>query len=270
MPNRNLLIITHRRSGTHLTIDAVRNNFARFGQRDCLVLETLNPAHPEHMPLEQMAARVAQGGHVIKTHFRADELDELPGDQRQLVRKLLDEAMLVSVVRNGMDVMASLFEFRRRHDASARALTFDQFIRRPTFDPGKPQLNKMEYWADHVSGWLSSPWRKRMLLVRYEDWIEDYQRTLRSLGRHLGLRRTWLTRDVRIDQQPRRDRLIRTWVEPRKGIVGDHVNYFTQEDSDLFWELCGDVMKQLGYSNSNHQPGRRSSGKPTGSARASA
>lgn len=248
MASRNLLIITHRRSGTHLTIDAVRNNFARFGQRDCLVLETLNPAHPEHMPLAQMAACVERGGHVIKTHFRADELDQLPDDHRQFVTKILDESVLVSVVRNGMDVMASLFEFRRRHDASARALSFSQFIRRPTFDPGKRQFNKMEYWADHVRGWLSSRWQSRMLLVRYEDWIDNYQSTLRSLGPHLGERRTWLTRDVRIDQQSRRDRMLRTWVEPRKGVVGDYVNYFTQDDTQLFWELCGDVMRQLGYA----------------------
>ena len=244
---QNLVVITHRRSGTHLTIDSIRNNFSVFRQNEHLVFETLNPAHPDAMSLEEMRKRVRKGGHVIKTHHRSDEGDEMPDEHRQFLFELLDQSALIYVVRSGMDVMVSLYEFRRRHDPSIRDQTFSEFLRSGTFDPGKPKLNKMEYWADHVRGWEHSRWRERLLFIRFEDWINHYRKTLKTVAGHLAIRSDWRRRDVRMGHPRQRDGIIRTWVEPRKGVIGDHVNYFSTADTERFWEHCGDVMRRFGY-----------------------
>ena len=67
----------------------------------------------------------------------------------------------------------------------------------------------------------------------------------------MGLSKDWFPTDVRMGSASgkKAKQIQRTWVEPRKGQIGDHVNYFTQDDLDYFHSHCADLMKELGYQD---------------------
>ena len=247
MEAQNLLIATHRRSGTHLTIDAIRNNFRSWRKEDYLVLETIQKTHPQHISFEEFSRKTVAGNRVIKLHYRFDDVDFFPAQEQELFHSLLQTSHLIYVVRNGLDVMASLYEFRKGHDPNLKNTSFSEFIREPTFDKNYPQLNKVEYWREHVLGWLDSPIRDRLKIVQYEQWIEQYKSTVKSISKHIGQASDWWSKDVRISEQSHQKKIERTWVEPRKGAIGDYLNYFSKNDLDFFWSRCEDVMSQMGY-----------------------
>lgn len=247
----NVLIISHRRSGTHLTIDTIRNNFTRLRELPYVVLETIDAHHPEHVPVEQMRQSTDENVRVIKTHYRCDGANDLPAESGEYVTQVFAASKKIYVVRNGLDVMASLYEFRRGHDPEVREMSFSQFIREPSFDKQAGDFDKVTYWAHHVEAWLDSPYADDILIVRFEDWVEKYAQTIKRVGKFLDLKSDWRKTDVRIGSAPRKgraDSIERTWVEPRKGNVGDFANYFSKDDLDYFFDKCGDLMTRLGYA----------------------
>jgi len=38
-----------------------------------------------------------------------------------------------------------------------------------------------------------------------------------------------------------------TAISPRKGVIGDYKNYFSEKDLELFDKIAGVLMKDLGY-----------------------
>ena len=71
----------------------------------------------------------------------------------------------------------------------------------------------VEYWVDFVSNWLGVG-----ILVKYEDMLERFDH-IPLVGRH-----------------------------KRKGIKGDYLNHFTEEDNKYFIKKAGNLMKTLGYN----------------------
>jgi hypothetical protein len=245
---KNLLVITHRRSGTHLTIDAIRNNFAYWRKHHYVVLETLNSSHPKHIPLTEFEHKLKSGCRVVKLHYPERQMDEAVAGTE--LESILESSYRLYVVRNCFDVLASLYEFRKGHDHSVRKMSFGQFLREPTFDKNVGDMNKAEYWAYHVTSWLESGSRCDAV-IRFEDWITEYKLTLKTIGQMLGRRPDWFGKDIRMNQRGKTNdsKILRTWVEPRKGKVNDFVNYFSAEDFDFVWERCGDCMKLVGYDH---------------------
>jgi len=90
-----------------------------------------------------------------------------------------------------------------------------------------------------------------MLVLRFEQWVNDYRTTIKKVAQFLGLSKDWFGTDVRMGSASgkKAKQIQRTWVEPRKGKIGDHVNYFTPEDLDYFHSHCADLMKELGYQD---------------------
>jgi len=79
--------------------------------------------------------------------------------------------------------------------------------------------NVTERWASHISGWLKSP---DTLVVRYEQIKEDCGKVLEMLSAFLGLKLKKSLKEVRLHQAPS--------ILPRKGIIGDWQNIFTEAD----------------------------------------
>jgi hypothetical protein len=92
------------------------------------------------------------------------------------------------------------------------------------------------------------------LVLRFEQWVNDYRGTIKKVAKFLGLSPDWFGTDVRIGsassiKTKKNKQIQRTWVEPRKGQIGDYVNYFTTEDLEYFDARAGDLMKELGYKD---------------------
>ena len=243
----NLLIISHRRSGTHLTIDAIRNNFDCLSSQPLLTLETLQKAHGEYQSPADFLSELACRPRVIKTHYLPQFFDLLPDDSsQQVVRQVYRDSKKIYVVRNGMDVLVSLYEFRKSHNEKFRQYSFSEFIRLPTFDPEHKDLNKVEYWCKHATDWLNSVFSRDLLIISFDDWITDYEQTLDRVGQFLELNRDRRTSDIRIgSRQPQGAQ--RTAVVQRKGRIGDWTEYFEADDFELFNDSAGQLNKELGY-----------------------
>ena len=68
------------------------------------------------------------------------------------------------------------------------------------------------YWVDFVESWIDVG-----LMVKFETLLKNYPKTP-LVGRH-----------------------------KRKGIKGDYLNHFTQQDNDYFLTIAGDLMLKLNY-----------------------
>ncbi len=248
----NVLVISHRRSGTHLTIDSIRNNFKTLRECPFVTLETLDRNHPDHLPVTEFRQAISEQARVIKVHYLPNVSQHLATEEAALAEDIFSQSKKIYVVRNGLDVLASLYEFRRGHDPLAAEMSFSQFIREPSFDRQAGTFDKVTYWAHHVQSWLNSPRSDQMLVLRFEQWVNEYRATIKKVSQFIGLSNDWFGADVRIGatSSKKNKQIQRTWVEPRKGQIGDHVNYFTPDDLEYFHSHCADLMKELGYQDS--------------------
>jgi len=251
MKNQNVLVISHRRSGTHLTIDSIRNNFKALRESPYVTLETLDQAHPDHLPVSEFRQAISKHRRVIKVHYLPDVSKHLAAEEAACAKDVFSQSKKIYVVRNGLDVLASLYEFRRGHDPTVGAMSFSQFIREPSFDRKAGAFDKVTYWAHHVQAWLNAPGADQMLVLRFEQWVNDYRATIKNVAQFVGMSKDWFGADVRMGatSSKKSKQIQRTWVEPRKGQIGDHVNYFTLDDLDYFYSHCADLMKELGYQD---------------------
>lgn len=251
MTKHNVLVISHRRSGTHLTIDSIRNNFKSLRESPFVTLETIDRGHPEHLPVSEFRQAISDHPRVIKVHYLPNVSECLQPEEATFVDDVFSQSKQIYVVRNGLDVLASLYEFRRGHDPKVREMSFSQFIREPTFDRQAGSCDKVTYWAHHVESWLNKPQTGQLLVLHFEQWINDYRATIKKVAQFTGLSKDWFRKDVRIGSESRKKskQIQRTWVEPRKGQIGDYVNYFTADDLEYFNSHCASLMTELGYQD---------------------
>ena len=124
MKNKNVLVISHRRSGTHLTIDSIRNNFKALRESPFVTLETLDHAHPDHLPVAEFRQSISDHPRVIKVHYLPDVSEHLASEEARCAEDVFSQSKQIYVVRNGLDVLASLYEFRRGHDPLVSEMSF--------------------------------------------------------------------------------------------------------------------------------------------------
>jgi hypothetical protein len=263
-----MLVVSHRRSGTHWTIDAIKGNCASVGQ-SYLNLDRLLPWHESPLSITQFESLLgAQEGLVlIKTHA-PPTLEPFTVDDSLLeyVQRLFAQSDLVYVYRDGRDVLVSLYHYMRHYDPRIREASFSDFIRMESqFDvvpASEHRMNRVEYWKFHVQGWLE---HTASCGVSYEDLHADYEDVIVTLARRLGLKIEGNVKPVDIPHSPyppnelrrlarRTARLIlgrpsstSSAILPRKGIVGEWRQHFSHEDILFFEGIAGDLLQELGY-----------------------
>lgn len=267
--NPTVLVISHRRSGTHLAIDAIVNNFERFRRQPDiagLTLDHLNAPTPSlAMTQDELEARIARRPCVLKTHAHAglDRFFHAPGLESDGVRRIFEASRRIYVYRDGRDVMVSLYHYHRHVDPSRAAASFGRYLRQDNdFDrAGAPAgLSRPAYWAFHVRSWQAVD---PVLAVSFEDLVGRYERTLERIAAFIGapLRRPL----VRVAGFPRRTpgRFLRQWVgrwigrRPprtsavcfRKGRPEDWRGHFDPADLDFFHRATDGLNPLLGYSD---------------------
>lgn len=258
-----VLVASHRRSGTHLAIDALRNNLAPLSG-PWENLDRLRPDSRRPVDAATMAGATARGPMVLKshTHARFEDFFRGAGPETRLALDLLAGARKICVVRDGRDVMVSLYHYSRRFDPAVRAQPFGAFLRdRNPFndDSYEGEMDRPSYWAFHVRSWLEA---EDALVVRFEALRHDYARALERMAAHLGepapedpvdARRRpgggpigWIRRRL-----PARwggpDEAERTSVAFRRGLTGEWRSRFDEEDAAWFRERAGDALAALGY-----------------------
>jgi len=178
---RPIVVASHPRSGTHLTIDFLRRQFAACDARKLpgesssalyLNLDQWIQKGSRRSLSEQAAlARLARARRpIVKTHmlFAGDQLyrasgeqvesDELPAEWR---RWLAEQATWIYVVRDGRDVMASYHLFKQTHRPALRDVDFPAFLRQKVNGERRARL-----WARHVEAWME---RSNVHVIRLEE-----------------------------------------------------------------------------------------------------
>jgi hypothetical protein len=257
--SKTIVIATHRRSGTHWTIDALRNNSPDINDR-FLTLEQTEPSHHRPIPLADFQAELESlsGRVLIKAHdlpsatFWKSERECLHAQQ------ILQNSPIIYVQRDGRDVMVSLYHYMRSFREDFSDLSFSNFLRMDNELDGEPIMSRPAYWAHHVETWLSQP---NTVSIAYESLEADYEATVRKLADFLNIKPNNTLQTVDLHQSKQSpsitNRLLKklglrrgkvsSAVTPRKGKSGDWRNHFNDDDLEFFMAEAGKIMRKLGY-----------------------
>jgi len=257
--SKTIVIATHRRSGTHWTIDALRNNSPDINPK-FLTLEQTEPSHHQPIPLDEFQNTLESlSGHVlIKVHDLPTGMFWQSEREQHHALAIMQNSPVIYVHRDGRDVMVSLYHYIKSFRADFADLSFSDFIRMDNELDGKPIMSRPAYWAYHVNTWLKHP---NTLAIAYEALETDYNATVKKMADFLNisLSNTLQTVDLHPSKKnkPLATRILKkiglqrekisTAVAPRKGKSGDWQNHFTDSDLDFFMGEAGEIMNQLGY-----------------------
>ena len=247
-----ILVATHPRSGTHLTIDTCRRQFAECdiwklpAQRMDRLYLPLEAAVDRVRPhSERSSCRVLLGcpRPLLKAHCLPTFFADRAGDADWLL-PLRNKTTVLYVHRDGRDVLCSLKQWLSGFSEQAR-VPMSEFLR-----SGSP-LNRVQYWAQHVRQWLSEP---NVTVIPYESLVRQPRQTILNIGQVVALtprfREPLLPRNPRTVLHSRWMRLTSTRPESTAIIGGkspDWRRVFSRADREFFHEHAGDVLKQLGY-----------------------
>jgi hypothetical protein len=155
------------------------------------------------------------------------------------------------IIRDGRDATLSLYNYRTQLNKLKMPLS--EFIRRTIndeFDYGS--------WHKHVAGWIANDPHPNLLLIRYEDMLKDTPAQLKKLLTHFGVEIApeRITRAVELAnienvnkgfQKQAADK-NRTFSGGLGGGSGKAKAAFSEDDTKLFMEHAGDLMRRLGYA----------------------
>lgn len=184
-----IVVASHRRSGTHLTLDLLRRNFPACRPR-MLPLENPHCAYfnidrfeaTTTLPCdEKEALRLLSKARrpSVKTHATAD-FPDVPGERRAFVEALMARGRVIYVHREGKKVMCSMWTWRRVFDPSAR-VPFSEFIRQ-TDGRGR---SRPRVWSEHVAAWRG---RDGVLSVDFDRLVRVTREVLAEIGAFIGER----------------------------------------------------------------------------------
>lgn len=156
----------------------------------------------------------------------------------------------VYIIRDGRDATLSLYNYRTKLNNLQMPLS--EFIRRTLkeeFDYGS--------WHKHVAGWLAHEGHPNLLLIRYEDMLKDAGAELTRLLTHWGLsvpperisRAVELANIENVNKgfQKQAADKNREFSGGLGGGSGKAKSAFSEDDTRLFLDHAGDLLKKLGY-----------------------
>jgi hypothetical protein len=255
MLGKVICVASHRRSGTHLTIDQVRANFKKSGN-----LYSLDKVRKEHHSGERPKLGKTEDYDIVKTHMLpSDDIYEIKEGYKKKTQKILGEMKTIYVARNGMDVMVSLYEYMKSFDEKVESMRFSDFIKSEhPFEDIK--MNRVEFWSHHVREWIDKREKNDLCVVRFEDWESEFEGTIEKISDHIDVKTNILKRDMY--KGNKNEHTLRKlfgkvaanfiWPEStairfRRGKSGERFRYFDSKDVEFFVANAGDTLERLGY-----------------------
>ena len=257
--SKTIVIATHRRSGTHWTIDALRNNSPDINPK-FMTLEQTEPSHHQPILLAKFQSELESlsGCVILKVHDLPSAVYWQGKHEREFALAMIENSPTIYVHRDGRDVMVSLYHYMKSFREDFSDLSFSDFIRMDNELDGEPVMSRPAYWAHHVETWLKHP---NTISIAYESLETDYEATIKKMANFLNIKLNNTLQTVDLyrpkQNQPITTRLLKkiglrrgkvsTAVAPRKGKSGDWRNHFSEDDLGFFMIKAGDMMRQLGY-----------------------
>lgn len=253
---KNILVISHRRSGTHLTVDSLINNFdflSNVKNAKNLSLDALFGAAND-ADIRTFLGSFEAGGRVVKTHSTFDYWNHFSTYSRYkpIIDAVFDCPCKVYVYRGGLDVMVSLYRYQKSFSDRVKGMSFYDFLREPVsinINRERRVVSKPAYWAYHLRGWV---FRENILILKFNDLKNDFYGTVRRLASLLGEAVPAEAKNVGMEKL-RDGRLLkatsesvnRTSVSFYGGRIGDYKELFRPSDVTFFEEEVASVSVDL-------------------------
>ncbi len=253
-----ILIASHPRSGTHLTIDLFRKQFQEC-QSQKNFGEPLNRLYcgldSQNLLSEQDAIKNLSKCErpLVKTH-NSPQFIESASSENLWVRWLQENADIYYIIRDGRSVMCSLHLFMQSYDPLARC-SLSEFIRQEVHG-----VSRVKHWSDHIQNFLVKP---NVKVLRFENIINNTQSILTEIGEELQLKPLWqepyLPEKANSLWYGRWQRLVKKNSEST-AIIGYYrgqkvqkwQQVFTPEDRQFFQIEAGKTLLELDYEQSDN------------------
>jgi len=227
-----IIVASHRRSGTHWTIDSLRHNCPDI-DKDCVNMDRLLSVHRDTITADHFFSCTGKNT-LVKTHSPSTLLPFQKDNKLKEIERPFYSSRKVYVVRDGRDVMVSLYYYLQYMGIEFNS--FSDFLRTNNEFDGY-HMNRVFYWVLHVNSWLDVA----DVIVRYEDLHNDYENTVKSTIDVLGLRVNPKVVPVMLNS------VRSSAVFPRQGMVGGWKKLFSSNDLEFFNDTASLVMERLGY-----------------------
>lgn len=259
----NVIVISHQRSGTHLTIDSIINNFNHFYDEhvniDHLCSDKFSNEHKE-----AVKSKINTGNRVIKSHFLPDVQSYCgQSDNNEFIQEVFNQSKKIYILRNGLDVSISFYHYLKRFRKEVENMSFREFLNYDGWPSVSKGRDKLTFWAYHIDQWEKSLYSSNMLFLKYEDWISHYYSTIQKVADYLDLPANKDIKDLRMSNiSPFWRKLFklmnkmgvhnikRSSVSYRKGTIGEWNKYYDEKLINTLPPFVMEKMKKYGYYSS--------------------
>lgn len=224
---KNIIVVSARRSGTHLLTDLIVNNFG-YESIDQNYIDFDKFTWPD---LNGLSKYMKKGNRVTWTHahdFKDYYKYNHTVEQKSTLDKLFAESKILLIYRDVRDIITSCFH---RPKVKQKYNSFSNFYENFDFDGYELIDQKYENISDllieYYKNWFSVYISKEVIgldmeIVSFEEVVNQYEDTVSKLSSFLDLPVTKYV-DVRLPNSKDKD-ILYTTNDFRKGIVGDWVN----------------------------------------------
>lgn len=243
----NVIVISHRRSGTHFTIDSLINNFDVFNNVGAIGDLTIDNYTEKKIgyseeKLQALKAATNDKPLVFKSHSNSN-IDSFFGRNFEAsngyIKELFSSAKLIYVYRDGRDVMTSSYFYQKKFSEKVANQSFSDFIRAKNNNDAysySGSHTRVGYWAYHVSSWLNN---NDVLPLTFEELKSDFSKSITKISEFINIKPNNKLLDVSMEKSDQNvlranSQVKRSSVSFRKGASGDWVNCFNKSDLDFF------------------------------------
>ena len=161
---------------------------------------------------------------------------EKPHEMFDASRDLARYDVAIHVVRNGLDNLTAMYYWLSWQPANKnkfKNLTFSQYLKGIPGAGKSKGKDPIKYWCDFADSYYGN-----VYTVRYEDLYRSPIKVLTNIEEKFNLER-------RHEDIVPLNKLV--GHGPRKGIIGDYKNHFSDEDLEYFWYKAKETMNRFGY-----------------------
>lgn len=247
-----IVVVTHMRSGTHLTIDLLRRQFKSVGSwkwpgeandSTYLALDVMDDLEANWG--EKRAIRILKrcDRPIFKLHWTDPSLNSIYQKQPELAGWIESNGCFIYVTRHPLKVMASVWALNA--SMSQTHLELNEI-------PLEWLEQKMEYWKYHQSIWAE---RSGCHLLRYEDIVSKPEEILHKVSSWIGepplIRQPVLPPKLKSFRHSRWNRL--TQFQPQSTEILTRIaaesieERFGNKELEVMERVAGDLLRKQGY-----------------------
>ena len=227
---KNVIVVSARRSGTHLLHDLIVNNFG---------YESTNYNYIDYYKftdeMEGFESSMNEGGKITWTHshdYKDYHKYNHSIDNQNKLDRFFSESKIILVYRDVRDIITSCYH-RPRYKSKYK--TFDNFYKNFDFDGceliDQKYDNMFELLLQYYKNWFSVYMAKELLdidmeVISFEEIIKDYDFSVSKIGKFLEQTPTGV--DVRLPNK-NNENIIYTTNDFRNGKINDWLSTMEQQ-----------------------------------------